>query len=186
MITQNITRTADDADGFLEINKLDQTRSSGLVLEAHEVDRKIELTAEVAGVRSEDIDVSLEGNLLTISVNKRAPVDGKQTHFSERSYGQFQRAIRLPFAPEANSVTADHGNGVLTVRFPRVETTPIRKIAVTRLRPKTHEELRDPGRQAVGSSWPGKLAAEEPLTLEKSHIRHLPDSKLPPREIPPK
>lgn len=186
MVTQKITATADDGDAFLEINKLDQTGRSGFVLDAHEVDKNIELTAEVPGVRGEDLEVNLEGNLLTISVNKRAPDDGKHTHFSERSYGQFQRAIRLPFPPEPNSVAAYHGNGVLTVRFPRVETTSVRKIAITRLRPKPDQEREDQERPAVGSSWAGKLVADEPLTLTKSANPAPADSNLPPREIPAK
>jgi HSP20 family molecular chaperone IbpA len=181
MVTQKITATADDGDTFLEINKLDQTGRSGFVLDAYEVDKNIELTAEVPGVRGEDLELNLEGNLLTISVNKRAPDDGKHTHFSERSYGQFQRAIRLPFAPEANSVTAYHGNGVLTVRFPRVETTSVRKIPITRLRPQPDQERRDQERPAVGSSW-----ADEPLTLTKSANPAPADSTPPPREIPAK
>src|SRR4028118_2425028 len=116
MVTQKITTAmADDHEAFLELHNLEQIAGSTFVLDAHEVDNVMETTAEVPGVQDSDIEVNLEVDILTISVEKRPPNEGKRTHFSERSYGHMQRAIQLPFAPDADSVTADLENGVLVV-----------------------------------------------------------------------
>lgn len=161
MVTQKITTAAaDDRDAFIELHKLDKNHGSPFLLDAHEVDKVIELTAEVPGVLDNDIEVNLEGELLTIGVEKRAPDEGKRTHFSERSYGRFQRSIQLPFAPDGNSVTAIVEKGVLVVRIPRVESERTRRIAIGALHSKTDRE-----RSAIGSTWGEKSGAEKPLTL---------------------
>ena len=161
MVTQKITTaTTDKREAFLELHKLDQMGTSAFVLDAHEIDNVIELTAEVPGVEDSDIEVNLEGDMLTISVEKRARSEGRVTHFSERSYGHFQRSIQLPFAPDADSVTADVENGVLVVRFPRVESERTRRIAVRAARPETDQQSR-----AIGATWDDESAAENELTL---------------------
>lgn len=161
MVSHGITPVADDHDAFLELpHKLDQMGKAAFLLDAYEADNVIELTAEVPGVRETDIEVSLEGDNLTISVEKRDQREGKQMHFSERSYGRFQRSIKLPFAPDADSVNADVENGVLVIRFPRVESERTHRIAIGGARAE-----RDQDRSAIGSTWDKKSTAEKPLTL---------------------
>ena len=67
------------------------------------------------GVDRADLDVRLDGDVLTISGEKRSRRDDKQhnAHLSERSYGRFQRSVHLPFRPEANDVQAEFEGGVL-------------------------------------------------------------------------
>jgi HSP20 family protein len=162
MVTQKITAAAaDEQDAFLELpRKLDEKGRSAFALEAHETDNVVELTAELPGVQESDIEASLEGNILTISVEKRGQSEGKRTHFSERSYGRFERSIQLPFAPDADSVTAEVENGVLLVRFPRVETERTRRIAIRGAHSGTDHE-----RRAIGATWEREPAPEMPLTL---------------------
>ncbi|MFX9061797.1 Hsp20/alpha crystallin family protein, partial [Acinetobacter baumannii] len=73
------------------------------------------------GVKEDDIELSLEGDLLTLSGEKREErkTEEKGVHIQERSYGRFQRSLRLPFVPETNSVSASFENGVLRVTLPR-------------------------------------------------------------------
>lgn len=161
MVTQRITGPeTGNQDAFIELHQLGQSGGSAFKLDAHETGNVIELTAEVPGARDQDVAINLAGNLLTISVDKRAPDDGKRKHFSERSYGRLERSIQLPFAPDGKSVTADLENGVLTVRFPRVEAERAQRIAIGGSRTAASRE-----RRAIGSSWEQKLTSEEPLTL---------------------
>jgi len=161
MVSQKITAPeSDDQNLFLELHRLDRPGGSAFVLDAHEAGDVVELTAEVPGVRDQDIEVNLDGNLLTIRVEKNAPDESKRTHFSERSYGRLERSIQLPFAPDGKNVTAEVENGVLTLRFPRVEAERSHRIAVGGAQPET-----PPERRAIGSSWEKKLTSEEPLTL---------------------
>jgi HSP20 family protein len=77
----------------------------------------IEVTAELPGVEEKDIKVSLEGNRLTISGEKKGETkkDEKDWHVEERSYGSFYRSMSLPFNPPDHAVEAHLDKGVLHV-----------------------------------------------------------------------
>ncbi|WP_315736494.1 MULTISPECIES: Hsp20/alpha crystallin family protein [unclassified Bradyrhizobium] len=74
-----------------------------------------EVTAELPGVDDKDIKVSLDGNQLVISGEKKAEStkDEKDWHVEERSYGSFYRSMSLPFEPEEGAVEAHFDKGVL-------------------------------------------------------------------------
>ncbi|MET3967712.1 MULTISPECIES: Hsp20/alpha crystallin family protein [Bradyrhizobium] len=74
-----------------------------------------EVTAELPGVDEKDIKVSLDGNQLVISGEKKAEStkDEKNWHVEERSYGSFYRSMSLPFEPEDGAVEAHFDKGVL-------------------------------------------------------------------------
>lgn len=90
------------------------------------------LTAELAGVKSEDIDVSVENELLTLRGNRQTeePVEGMTYHRRERRCGSFSRTFRLPFQVDAAAVEATLESGMLNVVLPRAEADKPRKIAV--------------------------------------------------------
>ena len=90
-------------------------------LDIHESDQELTVEAELPGVDRADLDVRLDGDLLTISGEKRTRRDDKQhnAHLSECSYGRFQRSVQLPFRPEANDVQAEFDGGVLKLRMPK-------------------------------------------------------------------
>jgi HSP20 family protein len=91
-----------------------------------------ELAAEVPGVSKEDIQISLQGNVLTISVTKRAceESEGESVHVRERVFGEFARSVSLPVGIDADNVTATWDNGVLTVRIPKVASSKPRQIQI--------------------------------------------------------
>jgi len=86
-----------------------------------ETDKEIRITAELPGVTEQDIDVSLDDDVLTIRGEKRFErKDAKENfHFVERAYGTFQRSLRLPYAVDSEQVQASFENGVLTVTVPK-------------------------------------------------------------------
>jgi len=90
-------------------------------LDMHETEQELTVEAELPGVDRADLDVRLDGDLLTISGEKRSGRDEKQhnAHLSERSYGRFQRSVQLPFRPEADDVQAEFEGGVLKLRLPK-------------------------------------------------------------------
>jgi HSP20 family protein len=155
------SQETDEHGAFLELpRKLTHMGRAAPRMDAHEFDGTIELTAEVPGVPESAIELSLDGNILTIAVDKRDLNEGRQLHFSERSFGRFKRSIQLPFAPDPEKVEAVLADGLLSVRFPRVDAQRSRPIAVRRARSEQSE------RSAIGSDWSDKPApAEDPLTL---------------------
>ncbi|WP_457090143.1 Hsp20/alpha crystallin family protein [Microvirga sp. P5_D2] len=86
-----------------------------------ETDKEIRITAELPGVTEQDIDVSLDDDVLTIRGEKKfeRKDDKENFHFVERAYGTFQRSLRLPFAVDSEQVQASFENGVLTVTVPK-------------------------------------------------------------------
>jgi HSP20 family protein len=83
----------------------------------------IEVTAELPGVDEKDVEVELVDDLLTIRGEKKVERTDenkdKGYHVMERSYGSFQRAIRLPYAAENDRVSATFSKGVLKITCPR-------------------------------------------------------------------
>ena len=88
-----------------------------------ETDKEIRITAELPGVTEQDIEVSLDDDVLTIRGEKKfeRKDDKENFHFVERSYGTFQRSLRLPYAVESEQVQASFENGVLTVTVPKTD-----------------------------------------------------------------
>ncbi|AEG92067.1 Hsp20/alpha crystallin family protein [Ramlibacter tataouinensis] len=92
-------------------------------LDVRETDQEICISAELPGVKPADVDVRVEGNLLTIRGEKKNEAEQQQQqqdyHLMERSYGRFQRSLQLPFQPDPGQVRASFEDGVLTVHVPR-------------------------------------------------------------------
>jgi HSP20 family protein len=87
-----------------------------------------DITIELPGVSSENIDVSVHDGSLTIEGEKRFEREekGRTYFFSEREYGAFQRSFRLPADAQTDKITADFKEGVLTVKVPKVGPAPER------------------------------------------------------------
>lgn len=90
-------------------------------LDVREDERELCICVDVPGVQATDVDVRLDGDLLTISGEKKNEVNQQQGgyHLMERGYGRFQRSVQLPFAPDPEQVQAECENGVLTIHLPK-------------------------------------------------------------------
>ncbi len=87
--------------------------------------------AEVPGVTTDQIDISVVGNELTLRVNRPQPADeGVTYHRRERQTGECSRVIRLPGEFDVDRIQADLQNGVLTITLPKAEAVRPRKIQV--------------------------------------------------------
>ena len=93
---------------------------------------KLTVKAELPGLRNEDIDISLDGNNLTIAGERKHEEKRKEgeTYRSEMYYGRFQRTIPLPHAVDPNKITANYKNGLLTVDLPKTEEAKRKQIEV--------------------------------------------------------
>ena len=100
-----------------------QTRWMTPRIDVCEQGNDIRLTAEVPGVAPNEVEVTVEDDMLIIRGEKRAESEQERGnyHVSERSYGRFQRIVQLPFSPDPDQIRANFDNGVLTVTVPRTE-----------------------------------------------------------------
>ena len=90
------------------------------------------VTAELPGIKQEDIHLSIMNNALAIEGQRKhdAVKEGLSIHRRERISGEFTRSVELPFAVNADKISATLKNGVLTVRLPRREEDKPRSIQI--------------------------------------------------------
>jgi HSP20 family protein len=86
--------------------------------------------AEIPGVKSEDLEISVVGNELTIKGQRPEPAADSAFHRVERRSGSFTRVMRLPVEIDAANVDAQLRDGVLLVKLPRHKNATPRKISV--------------------------------------------------------
>lgn len=88
--------------------------------------------AELPGFKKDDIDVSLEDDVLTIkAVSKKEDLpEGSSSYLSERFYGEYSRSVALPFQVNPEKVSATFENGLLEVSLPRSEEAKSRRIEI--------------------------------------------------------
>jgi HSP20 family protein len=79
------------------------------------------VTAELPGLEQKDVEVELRDDLLTIRGEKKAERSEGEGHraWTERTYGRFERTLRLPGEVDAGKVQAKFKNGVLSIELPR-------------------------------------------------------------------
>jgi HSP20 family protein len=97
-----------------------------------EGDDAVAVTAELPGVETDSIDITVKDNVLTLSGERKPPEvpDAARWHRNERSYGRFSRAIRLPFHATDDRVEARLQNGVLRIVIGRPEEDKPKRIEI--------------------------------------------------------
>jgi HSP20 family protein len=89
------------------------------------------LTAELPGLRPEDIQVTVEGaRVMLRGERKIAYPEGVSLHRRERQSGFFRRALELPASIDAEKVQAHYRDGVLAVKLPRTAASRARQIDI--------------------------------------------------------
>ena len=93
---------------------------------------KFAVRAELPGMKKEDIEVSLDGDTLTIAGERKEEKEDKRgdTYRSERFFGRFQRTITLPSTVDPNKIEAKYENGVLNITLPKTEEAKRKQIQV--------------------------------------------------------
>jgi HSP20 family protein len=111
-------------------------------VDVSENDAEVTVRAEIPGIAVKDLEIAITGTTLTIAGAKQEYEEKKGEDFcqAERRFGSFRRAIELPEAIDAERITAESENGVVTIHVPRkpgvkprrVEVKPTsKKVAVT-------------------------------------------------------
>jgi len=88
--------------------------------------------AELPGLQKQDIAVSLQDDILTISGERKEEKTSKEDSpkYTERYYGRFERTINLPSTVDSEKVKADYADGVLTVTLSKSEAVKPKQIAI--------------------------------------------------------
>jgi HSP20 family protein len=102
-------------------------------VDVYESKDSLVLEAELPGMNREDIELSIENNIITLKGERKfeKKTGGDNYHRVERSYGSFTRSFTLPQIVTAEGATAKFVNGVLCVQLPKREETKAHKIEIT-------------------------------------------------------
>ena len=95
-------------------------------------ENKAVVTAELPGISTDDLDISVQDDTLTLRGSRRLQdlEEGARYHRRERRFGSFARTLRLPFQVNAAEVDAAFRKGVLSIALPRAEADKPRRITV--------------------------------------------------------
>ena len=101
--------------------------------EVEETPADIVVRVEVPGMDKEDCRITIEGNVLYLSGEKRVERETQDStyHVMERAYGMFQRSIPLPRNVNIDKAEARYKNGVLTIRLPKEDGDQAKSIQVS-------------------------------------------------------
>jgi len=134
---KEVTNLRDDMDRFFDsfFERYPKERSEGFwapTLDIEEDKDNFMVNVELPGMKKEDIKISLSGETLTISGERRYESEEKgKTYFRlERAYGKFQRTLNLPAEVDANRTKASYQNGILTLTMPKSERAKAKEIAI--------------------------------------------------------
>jgi HSP20 family protein len=98
-------------------------------IEVKEKEGKLLVTAELPGVKKEDVKVNVTGDMLTVEGERKEEKEEKREGYyhSERNYGKFLRSIPLPEGAKADQAAAQFNNGILEITIPIPEAKEKRK-----------------------------------------------------------
>ena len=101
-------------------------------LDIAETNGAVEVRLDIPGVEPTEIDIQLNGNMLTVSGHRKEEKEEKDKtyHRVERRFGSFSRAIVLPCPVKEAAIEAKYRDGVLTITMPKTEEAKARKIEV--------------------------------------------------------
>lgn len=97
-----------------------------------ETDDEVFVRAEVPGVDPKELDITLSGQTLTLSGEKKSSSEkkGENFHCTERFFGSFRRSIELPTPVDGNQLQAEHKNGVVEIRMKKDQAVRPKRIPV--------------------------------------------------------
>jgi HSP20 family protein len=101
-------------------------------INVYEQDDAIVLTAEVPGVKADDLDLTVLGDSVVLKGERKAEElsNGDRLYRRERVAGSFTRTVTLPEEIDPNSVQAEYRNGILRVRMDKAERAKAKKIKI--------------------------------------------------------
>lgn len=135
LFRDRMSRFIDEAfNDFVSPGSLDaaSTRPWMPAVDIEETEDALTLYVEIPGLSKDDVQLTLENNVLTISGERRFDQErkGSNYHRVERAYGKFSRAFSLPTNVDTEKVKAGFDNGVLAVTLPKTDAAKPRRISI--------------------------------------------------------
>jgi HSP20 family protein len=101
-----------------------------LPLDAYVTPEEVVILANMPGVKPEHVEITIEGDTLTIKGERPAPLENVDYVLQDRSYGKFQRTLNINIPVDANKAEAKFEDGLLTLAIPKAEAVKPKTIQV--------------------------------------------------------
>ena len=99
--------------------------------DVYEEKGQLVVKTELPGITEKNLEVTLEGDVLTIRAEKKEEMAEDATHYTrERYYGKYIRTMSLPSRVNGDNITATFDNGVLELRIPKAEEVKAKKVEI--------------------------------------------------------
>jgi HSP20 family protein len=119
-------------DNFPSFRLLPEPRmdAGNIAVDIKENDANYTVKADFPGINKDDIDISVDNNVLTISAEHKDEAEekeGERVIRQERRYGKYSRSFNLGKNIDEGKIKAEFDNGVLTLVIPKADVAPARK-----------------------------------------------------------
>ncbi len=103
-----------------------------LTIDVYQTDNDVVIKSTIAGVKPEDLDVSINNDMITIRGERKQDeqIHSENYYYQECYWGSFSRSVILPVDVLAEKIEASMKNGILTIRLPKATTNRTKKIQV--------------------------------------------------------
>lgn len=127
---ENSSDNFSDNWGATESN--DESGEGQLTIDVFQTDEDIVIKSTIAGVNPEDLDVSINNDMVTIKGERKfeEEVSEENFYYQECYWGSFSRSVVLPVDVIAEKIEAALKNGILTIKLPKADTNRTKKIKV--------------------------------------------------------
>lgn len=108
-----------------------KTEEGQLAIDMYQTETELIIQSAVAGVRPEDLDISMERDIIVIKGNRKKPFEEQGDYFVQECFwGPFSREIILPAEVDPTKAEAEMKNNILTIKIPKIIREKKRKIVV--------------------------------------------------------
>jgi HSP20 family protein len=125
-----LDRMFDDVMGSM-LGTATSTRTFDPSIDVHESDDEVAFVCDVPGIKQEDLEVTLENQVLTIKGTRKFEGKENEQVMLGRTYGSFNRSCSLPEYVDDENLTASLADGVLTIRIPKQAKAKPKKIQIS-------------------------------------------------------
>jgi len=103
-----------------------------LTVDVYQTDKEIVIQSAIAGIEPEDLDISIEKDMVTITGKREKEFEEKERNYfyQECYWGRFSRKIILPAEVNSSKISASMKNGILCIRIPKIEGKRKTKVSV--------------------------------------------------------
>lgn len=127
-LRQAMDRLFEDATVGQPLDRVDRVMK--LPIDAYSTDNELVLVAPVPGVDPENVEITIEGDTLTIKGEIKPPLENVNYIYRERAFGPFMRALTLNVPVQADKAEATFEHGLLTLVIPKAEAVKPKSIKV--------------------------------------------------------